>query len=293
MSKINTIASTADVHRLWEHTQSQFTLKKLGLSAVALVLSVVFFFPYYWLFMVGLSWPPVGLYSLEDVFAVQDVALFNIVRIVHETEFLLFLFNSTVIVAIAVFGNLVLNSLAAYALIHDFAGKRAVQAFLVAMLMVPYYISIIPIFLITNELGLLNTRIGVALPLSVMVIGIFILKASFQSVPESMLEAARLDDASELYIIFGILWPLAKPALATNVILAFIFSWNAYLLPLVLITDGARQPLPLALAQFQADFAIIELVYAFAILVVLPIIVLFILLQKHFIQSIEMSTIKQ
>jgi len=126
------------------------------------------------------------------------------------------------------------------------------------------------------------------------IIGTFILKNSFDAIPDSMLEAARLDGASEIYVLFGVMWRLAKPALATNVILAFIQTWNAYLWPLVVVSDRKMQPLPLALASFTTRFdGNFALQYAFAIMVLVPVVIMFLLLQKQFIRSVVQGSVKE
>jgi ABC-type glycerol-3-phosphate transport system permease component len=182
----------------------------------------------------------------------------------------------------------------AYALTRDFHGRSAVEILLVVGMLIPFQTSIIPAFIVTRELGLLNTHLGMALPYSAAIINILILTTAFRAVPESLIESARMDGASELYIIFGVFWPLSKPALATNVILSFVWMWNAYLWPLVVVSDPMLSPLPLGLAEFQSSLTgSYALQYAFAIMVILPIVVLFLLMQKQFIRSVATSALKE
>jgi ABC-type glycerol-3-phosphate transport system permease component len=298
MSK-NQIVSSEDVRRIWARLAAWRTddpvvlAKKAVFFTLALAVAVVFFFPFYWLLKVSLVWPPSALYGGTPNLALEEVSLFNFVRVFFQIDFLGFFWNSVVIAAVASSLGLLTNTLTAYALTLEFRGKRIVQILLIAFLMIPYYLTLIPVFLITNELGLLNTRFGVALVLSVLVIGILVLKDSFDAVPDSLVDAARLDGASELYIIFGVLYPVSRSAIATNVILLFTVSWNAYLLPAVLITEDSVQPLTMALVNFrftfQADFVAI---YAFAIMVLAPITLVFLLLQRQFIKSVVLANIK-
>jgi ABC-type glycerol-3-phosphate transport system permease component len=262
--------------------------------AIASLLGVVFFFPFYWLVKVAVSWPPTNLYSGQPSLGIENPSYYNFVEVFFAIPFPQFLLNSVVIVSLAIVGNLVFNSLAAYALTMDFHGKRGVQLVLITAMMIPFQTTIIPAFLVTNELGLVNTHLGIVLPLATIIINILVLVASFEAVPESILESARLDGASELYILFGVYWPLSKPALATNVILSFVFAWNAFLWPLIVVSDRALEPLPLALANFQTQFqGNFALTYAFSIMVVLPIVVMFLLLQRQFIESVVMTSVKQ
>jgi len=300
MSQINETINRSNVRTLFEKAAlhraknwSEF-VRRLPYFVAGLVLSLAFFFPFYWLIKVAVMWPAGSLYSGDPSLALERFELFNFVRVYYEIPFPRYLFNSIVITTLAVVGSLVTNSLAAYSLTKDFYGKKLVLAFLIAALMIPYYVTVIPAFLVTNRLGLLNTHLGVALPFMTFIIGTFILKNSFEAVPDSMIEAARLDGASEAYILFGVLWPLAKPAIATNVILGFIQAWNAYLWPLVIVSDRLMQPLPLGLASFSTRFdGSFTLQYAFAIMVLIPVVIMFLLLQKQFIQSVVQSSVKE
>jgi ABC-type glycerol-3-phosphate transport system permease component len=261
---------------------------------VASLLGLVFVFPFYWLLKVAISWPPTNLYEGQPSLIIENLSHYNFVEVFFTIPFPLFLLNSLIVVALVIVANLIFNSLAAYALTMDFWGKRGVQILLLVAMMIPFQTTIIPSFLVTSELGLTNSHLGIALPLMTIIINILILTASFQAVPDSILESARLDGASELYILFGVYWPMAKPALATNVILAFVFAWNAFLWPLIVVRDQAMETLPLALANFQSQFqGNFALTYAFSVMVILPLVVMFLLLQRQFIESVVMSSVKQ
>lgn len=269
-------------------------LKDLVLFGVALGAAALFIFPFYWLIKVATMWPSRTIYEGDPSLVLDDPQLYNFVTIFYEIPIASHLMSSLTISLIAVAGVLIFNSLAAYALIQDFYGKRFVMVLLVAGLMIPYYVTLIPAYLVTQRLGLLDTHLGAALPFIGLIIGLLILKNSFESVPSSIIESARLDGASDFYIIFGVLWPLAKPALAVNVILAFIQSWNAFLWPLVVVTSRDTQPLTLGLSTFMGRFdGEYALAYAFAIIVLLPLVVMFLLMQKQFIQSVVRASVKE
>lgn len=300
MSKINEHLNGKDLSNVRERltisneSGTREVLGKLPYFLLALGVSLLFFFPFYWLLKVAVTWPVQSLYGGNPSLVLKQFEIYNFVRVYYEIPFSRYLFNSIVITLMAVVGSLITNSLAAYSLTKDFYGKKVVMSFLIAALMIPYYVTVIPAFLITDRLGLLNTHFGVALPFMTFIIGTLILKNSFESVPDSMIEAARLDGASEFYILFGVLWPLAKPALATNVILSFVYAWNSYLWPLVVINERMMQPLPLALATFTTRFdGNFALQYAFAILVLIPVVILFLLLQRQFVRSVVQSSVKE
>ena len=138
-------------------------------------------------------------------------------------------------------------------------------------MMVPFQATIIPAYLITGKLGLLDSWLGLALPQCSTIICIFVFKASFDAVPRSLIDAARIDGLSEWRIIWHIMMPLSKAAIATNVILAFIWSWNNFLWPLIMTRSADMQTLPLGLARFlsyQEDTT--GALYAFCVMVLAP-----------------------
>ncbi|WP_411965847.1 carbohydrate ABC transporter permease [Haloferax sp. YSMS24] len=298
MSEINGLFLKGDVESIKKKVNGYVTPSGGLLSYVYLLigilLSAVWLFPLYWLVRLTLEWPATGLLGRTPSLQIDSVTVYNFIRIIYEVEFLTFLTNSVIITLLAVVGTVIFNSLAAYALTFDFPGRKLFMGIFVSSMFIPIYITIVPGFIITRELGLLNTHLGVALPLAGSVIGTLILYASFQSIPSSVIESARLDGASELYILFGILWPMSSAALATNVILAFIRSWNAFLWPLMIVTERDVYTLPLGLANYNANYGgSPALQYAFAVLVLLPVVITFLFLQKYFIRGVVQSAIKE
>ena len=148
--------------------------------------------------------------------------------------------------------NVVLNAMAGYSLTQNFRGKRIVLMLFLSCMMVPFQATIIPAYLITGKLGLLDSYLGLALPMFSTIICIFVFKASFDSVPRSLLDAAKIDGLSEWKIIWKVMMPLAKSAMATNVVLSFIWSWNNFMWPLIATRSPEMQTLPLGPARFRS-----------------------------------------
>ena len=297
MSAINELARIRDLLLLsgklknWLALGRSERLRKVSLFFVGLLVTALFFFPFYWLIKIALT--SANLFSGAPSLLLNDPNIFNFVEVWYRADYVQYLTNTLILTVIAVFGNLIFNSFVAYALTRDFHGRGLVEVMLVVGMLIPFQTGIIPAFIVTRELGLLNTHLGIALPYSAAIINILILTTAFRSVPESLIESARMDGASELYIIFGVFWPLSKPALATNVVLAFVWMWNAYLWPLVVVSDPALRPLPLGLAEFQSSLSgSYALQYAFAIMVILPIVAVFLLMQRQFIRSVANSALK-
>ncbi|WP_121743270.1 carbohydrate ABC transporter permease [Natronorubrum halophilum] len=296
MSGINEFATIDDTRRVVRRitSESKLTLlRKGGLFTVALIAAVLFAFPFYWLIRIAGVWPSGSLYGSAPSLIISDLNLYNFVRVYYAIPFVQYTTNSVIVSAIAVVSQLIFCSLAAYGLSMSFYGKKYVMGFIVVAMMVPFQTIFLTDYLITRQLGLINTYTGLAIVVAVSVVNILVLKSAFEAVPDSMVDAARLDGASELYILFGVYWPLSKAALSTTVILSFVFSWNSYLWPLLIATEDSTTTLPLALATFQSQMGgNFALQYAFTIMVLLPVLVLFFLLQKYFIRSAVMSSLK-
>ena len=160
-------------------------------------------------------------------------------------------------------------------------------------MLIPFQATIIPAYLITARLGLLNTYLGLALPLLSTIICIFIFKASFEAVPRSLIDAARIDGLGEWRIILRVLLPLSKSAIATNVILTFIWSWNTFLWPLIVIRTPDMQTLPLGLARFLSYMEdTTGALYAFVVMVLAPGLAVFLMAQKEFIRGLTSGATK-
>ncbi|MFC6825223.1 carbohydrate ABC transporter permease [Halopelagius fulvigenes] len=267
--------------------------RRIGFFLLALVLGIAFTFPFYWLLKVALTWPSGSLYGGQPSLLIENPSLYNFVRVWYAIPFVTYLITSLIVTAIAIASQLLFCSLAAFGLTKDFYGKKYVWAYILSAMMIPFQTIFLPDYLVTQKLGLVNTYIGIAIVVSVSIVNILVLHDSFSSIPDSLAEAARLDGASELYILFGVYWPLSKPALATTTIFAFIFSWNSFLWPLVVVRDTQHTPLPLGLAEFQSQMSgDVALQYAFAIMVFIPLLIVFLLLQRQFIKSAVLGSMK-
>lgn len=259
--------------------------------AVLVVVSAIMLIPFYWVAKTAVT--NENIYAWPPRLLPQNPHLYNFVDVWYLIPFPRYLLNSVIVSALAVIGNVVLNALAGYALTRHFPARRLVILLLLSCMLIPFQATIIPAYLITARLGLLNTYLGLALPLLSTIICIFIYKASFEAVPRSLVDAARMDGLSEWRIITHVMLPLSKPAIATNVILAFIWSWNSFLWPLIITRDAAMQTLPLGLARFLSYMEdTTGALYAFVVMVLLPGIFVFLMAQKEFIQGLTKGATK-
>jgi multiple sugar transport system permease protein len=209
-------------------------------------------------------------------------------------NFLLAFANST-LVALSVTGlQMILSALAGYALARlRFRGRQAILLIILATLVIPFQMLVIPIFLVLKWGNLINTYGALILPTAVNGFGIYLMTQYFQTIPVELEEAAALDGANRLQILWKVMLPLARPALVTLFLFTFIGEWNDLFKPLVFITRPELRTVQLALAEFQEQFTNSwSLLMAAVIIATIPVVVLFLLGQRQFIRGIAATGIK-
>ncbi|MFJ9586264.1 carbohydrate ABC transporter permease [Streptomyces acidicola] len=206
--------------------------------------------------------------------------------------------NSLIVAVLVTVCNLLFCSMLGYALAKlDFAGRSKVFGIVLAALMVPGNLLILPLYVLMSGLNLIDTYAGLVLPFAAGAFGVFLMRQFMQTVPDELLEAARIDGAGEWYIFWRIVLPLVRPALATLTIFTFLGSWNNFVWPLVATNDPGKYTLPVALATFANDpnrtvAGGNGMLMAGSLLVVLPVLGVFALLQRHFAQGIATAGLK-
>jgi len=203
--------------------------------------------------------------------------------------------NSTLLATAVTLISLVLNSMAGYAFAKlRFAGRERIFRGLLASLVIPGQVSMLPLFLLLKQLGLINTYWGVLVPGLASIFGIFLVRQYAQSIPDSLLDAARIDGAGEFRIYRSIVLPVCRPVLVTLAIVTFLGTWNDFLWPLIVLTDQDMYTLPVALANLLGEHVQdTELMMASAVLTVLPVVVVFLALQRHYIAGIVSGALKE
>jgi multiple sugar transport system permease protein len=202
--------------------------------------------------------------------------------------------NSTV-VAVATTGiSLLLNSMAGYAFARlRFPGRDRIFRLLLVAMVIPGQVAMLPLFLLLKALGLVNTIAGVVVPGMASIFGIFLVRQYALSIPQSLLDAARVDGAGEFRVWWSIVLPAIRPVLATLAVFTFLGAWNEFLWPLVVLTDESLYTLPVALANLLGEHVQdVELMMAGAVLTIAPVIVVFALLQRHYVAGILGGAVK-
>ena len=206
-----------------------------------------------------------------------------------------FFFTSLIVALATVAGNVVFCSMVGYAMAKmEFPGKKVLFALVMITLMVPGTVTFVPLFVLVSKLGLVNTLPGLFLPFLVTPLGVFLMRQFIMGIPDALLEAARIDGAKEVRIFFGIIMPLSGAPIATLSILTFLMSWNNFLWPLVAAQSEKTYTLPIALTLFSKgqEATNYGLLLAGAVLVVTPIVILFLALQRYFVQSVVSAGVK-
>jgi len=190
--------------------------------------------------------------------------------------------------------SVTLNSMAGYAFAKlRFPGRERISRALLAALVVPGQVGMLPLFLLLREMGLLNSYWGVLVPVMASIFGIFLVRQYAESIPDALLDAARVDGASELRIFVEIALPLCRPILVTLAVATFMGTWNDFLWPLVVLTDDRLYTLPVALAGlFGEHVQDTELMMAGAVVTVLPVMIVFLVLQRYYVAGITAGGLK-
>jgi multiple sugar transport system permease protein len=203
--------------------------------------------------------------------------------------------NSALLAAAVTLVSLALNSMAGYAFAKfRFAGRDRIFRILLATLVVPGQVAMLPLFLMLRELGCINTYWGVIIPGMASIFGIFLIRQYALSIPDSLLDAARIDGAGEFRIYWSLVLPVCKPILVTLAIFTFMGTWNDFLWPLIVLTNSDMYTLPVALANLVGEHVQdTELMMASSVLTVLPVVILFMALQRYYIEGIMSGGVKE
>lgn len=255
---------------------------------------VVLVGPFLWM-LLGSFRPDRELKVVPPAWLPQEPTLDNYRTLFTRLDFVTY-FTNTAVVAVAItLGNIVFCSMLGYALAKlDFPGKKVIFGLVLGTLMVPGIVTFVPLFVLVSNLGMVNTLPGLIFPFLAGPFGVFLMRQFIQSLPDELIHAARVDGAGEWRIFRSIMLPLCKPALATLGILTFLTSWNMFLWPLVVAQSEEKYTLPVALAIYaigenESDYG---LLMAGSVVIIVPVLVVFLALQRHFVQGIAMTGIK-
>jgi multiple sugar transport system permease protein len=250
--------------------------------------------PFLWMLLGSLKPQPEFLVN-PPTFLPKAPTTDNYERLFGQLDFPRFFFNSSVVALVVTVGNVLFCPMLGYALAKlQWRGKRLIMGLVLATLMVPAGITLIPNFVLMSNLGFVNTYPGLILPFLVGPFGVFLTRQFMYGIPDELLEAARIDGANEWRIFWQVVIPITVPVLATLGILTFLGSWNSFLYPLVIAQEPGMYTLPVALAtfatgQYEADHGMLM---AGSVVLVVPVLIIFILFQRWITQGIATTGLK-
>ncbi|MEO1145979.1 MAG: carbohydrate ABC transporter permease [Cyanobacteria bacterium J06638_22] len=261
----------------------------LGAIALAMLL------PLLWLVSTAFKSPTEDIFQFPPQFIPQSPTFNNFVRVWQNNPFGQYLFNSTLVAVLTVALNLLFCSLAAYPLARlSFRGREAIFTLVVATILIPFQIVMIPLYILTVQLGLRNSYLGVIFPAIASAFGIFLLRQAFQGVPKELEEAARMDGCSELGIWWHVMLPAVRPALITLAIFVFIGSWSDFLWPLIILDQPERYTLPLGVAKLAGALSGDDwrLIAAGSVISIAPVLAVFTGVQHYIVPTDTDSGVK-
>jgi putative chitobiose transport system permease protein len=238
--------------------------------------------------------------STEDIFQFppqlmpQQPTLENFVKVWQTNPFGQYLLNSVLVAGLTVGLNLLFCSLAAYPLARlEFQGREVIFSLIVSTILIPFQIVMIPLYILTVQLGLRNSYLGLIFPAIASAFGIFLLRQAFQGVPKELEEASRIDGCSELGIWWFVMLPSIRPALVTLAIFVFIGSWSDFLWPLIILDKPEYYTLPLGVAKLAGAFSLDwRLIAAGSVISIAPILLFFLIMQRYIVPTEAGSGVK-
>ena len=261
---------------------------------VLILLALVVLVPLLWLVSTSLKGPAEDIFTSPPALFPAAPSLEAYVRLFRDNPLGQYLINSTIVSVLAVVANLLFCSLAAYPLARmRFAGRGLVLALVVATILIPFQVVMIPLYLLMVQLGLRNTLLALVIPQAATAFGLYLLRQSFLAVPVELEEAARIDGCSKLGEWWNVMIPAARADLITLAMFVFIGTWSDFLWPLVILDDPQLYTLPLGLQQLASSFSLDwRIVAAGSVVSILPVLVLFVLLQRYILPSASSDAVK-
>lgn len=271
-------------------------LGRVALYAAMAAAAVAFLIPVAWMLVMSFL-PEAEIFQPVPHWWPREPTLKNyleLLRRAEEAPVPRWFFNSSLVAVVATFSYLLLSSMAAYAFSRlEFPGRRTLFFIVLATLVIPGQVTIIPVFLILQKLGWFNTYYALIVPGLSGVFGVFLLRQFFLTIPRELEEAAVIDGCSRASIYVRVILPLARPALATLGIFSFLGAWNDFMLPLIAVNETEMRTLPVGLMIFLGRYTMqYGLVMAAAAVATVPVLVMFLIFQRHIVRGVVLTGLK-
>lgn len=272
----------------YQRSFSRFLVQLLlVLGAISMIL------PFVWMFSTSFK-PPEEVITWPPKFIPMRPTINNYIEAFQTAPFFRFFLNSLVVSSLSTISILLTSSFAGFIFAkYRFPGKNLIFIIILSTAMVPFQSYMIPFYLIVNKLGWINTYQGLALPLLIMSFGIFFMRQNIVSIPDELMDAARIDGCSEFKIYYRVIMPLSKPAMAALAIFAFKNAWADFIWPLLVANDINLYTMELGLGMFQHRFTVdYGSITAGSVISILPIIIVFAIFRRHIIEGITLTGLK-
>ena len=270
-------------------SKSQKTLTYILL----ITFSAIWLFPVLWIFLSSFK-NNTELYQFPPTFLPQQFTLEHFVNAFEKGNFGKYFLNSAIVAITSTILLLLINSMAGYALAkYKFKGGTFILLAFISTLMIPLEVIMIPIFKVLSFLGLYNTLLALIIPPAATPTGVFMLRQYLLTIPNELIEAARIDGAGEWKIYWRIILPLCQPILAALAIFSFMWRWDDFLWPLIAISDPNKYTVQLALSNFIGEFNVDwGSLLAMSVITMIPVLIVFLIFQKHLVNSMATSGMK-
>lgn len=268
------------------------TRKRMLITAIVAVIAAIFLVPFYWLVISSLR-PASRIFADAGDFVPSSLTLANYRSLFQDTPIVSWFINSVILAAGSTIGSLIVVTMAAYPLARiRFPGRNAIFVGILASQMLPFHLLLIPLFLLMINMSLIDTHLGVIVPLLAHPFGLFYMRQYMLALPQDLLDAARVDGASEYAVFFRVVLPMVKPALGTLAILFALEQWNDLLWPLIVMRSEQNFPLSVGISSLLGLYrARWDLVMTACIIAVLPVVLLFLKMRNTFISGLgQMGT---
>ncbi len=264
-----------------------------AVAIIVIVIAIISLFPLYWM-VVGSLKNMTNMYDVAKNLLPTDATMKNYIKLFTSNDVTLWLLNSFLISAVGMVVVVFTNTMAGYALAKKkFSGRKIFFWCVMATLMLPRQVLIVPMYIEMTNLGLLNSVMGLVLPAIGWPIGIFLVRQFMSTIPDSILESAKIDGAGEFITFVKIVLPLAKPVIAALAIFTFMGIWNDYLWQLIAISKSTMMTMPVGVANMQ-QYKVIDygMMFAGATIAALPMLTIFLMFQKYFTKGITLGAVK-
>ena len=276
------------------------TLSKISIHTILIATSLLSIFPFIWLTSTSIKGINEDIFSYPPMIIPQDFTWTNYIDVWQKVNFMGYFANSMIVAGLTVLLNLILSSLAAYPLARmQFKGKKIAFFSILATIMIPFQAIMLPVYIITLKLHLIDSvsavagYLGLVMPFAVSAFGIFLMRQAFLKIPRELEEAAIIDGCNVFQMFIKIVLPMVKPTLAVLAVFTFIGSWGEFLWPSIMLTRDSMYTLPVGINNLQGMFsANWRFIAAGSIIATIPIIIFFLAMQKYFISGENDGAVK-